>query len=265
LSFHRPARFAVLIAAVAVLVAAAPAGAAVRHVSGTVVLKTAATHSFVVASSSGRLRKIFATHLPAVGRFVRVTASSSGGDLKAKKIKVGARRRHTKLRGTIVYKGKGRFTLSADGALILVKVKKHHASLRDDPSASDPSSSSTDGSTDTPAAPAVGNQVIVVSAIDPSGDLAATDVQELGQDTGTIKVEGAIDAIDATTGLVSVSANEDDPSGAAVTLQMFDGFDFSTIAVGDRIEWKLKLQTDGTYAVVEILDPNDEEGETPGS
>jgi uncharacterized membrane protein YgcG len=224
-----PHRLPLLAAAVTafVLLAAGPASA--RTVAGTVVDHNSRAHAFVIAAGSGKLTKIYATRSPAVGRSVKVTVRNRSGKLNAVRVRLGARRHRARIRGVVTFADRGgrHFTISASGASIPVTTA--------------PGTAQT---------PPVGNQVVVVVAVDTSsGDLGCEHVRDLGEHQGEVEIEGIVQSIDTTARTVAISGDEDEMQGGSVTVQFPAAFDMSVLHVGDQVHLKLIQQPDGTFVL----------------
>ena len=225
--------------------AAAPASAAT--LSGTVVHRNAHAHSFVVATSHGRLAAIHARTSPRPGRVVRVSAHRlRNGTYSARSVRVVGHRRHVQMRGTVTY-ARGRvFTLSSRGASILVRRLARGARAV---AASD-------------AAPPVGSAVLVDANVDDNGDVEANDVNEEGQDGNGIDLEGKVLGIDTTARTLSISADDEEASGAALTVQVPAGIDLSGFKVGQEVELTVTRNTDGTFVLQQGMgDDNEQEAD----
>jgi hypothetical protein len=232
---------------VAALLPAAAADAKVLH--GTVVHRNHKAHSFVVAGRSGKLSAIHARSAPRLGRRVTMRARAlSNGTFSAKSFKVRGRSDRARLAGTVSFvdAASRTFTLSDDGASILVHVAD-----------------------DTIALPAVGDVVRVVANLN---DSTATTVEAPAVQivpapaTDTVKLEGVVLAIDQTTRTLMLSADDSDASGQAVSVVLPDTFDITKFAVGDRIEILATLNADGTTftAVSSSGDDNATEADDQG-
>jgi hypothetical protein len=230
-----------LVALAAALALAAPAPAAVSA-HGTVVHRNARTHSFVVASTSGRLTKVRSRHAAAVGRTVRVSGRRMrDGSLAASRVRVGARHRSARLRGTVTFVNRRshRFTVSSAAGSISVRGARSGA-VR---AASDD-------------LPPVGQQVVVTITVAPGGVLEEDDVNELGMDQ-EVEIEGVVQAVDPAAHTVTVTASDDGESGGTVTVGFPATFDLSGITVGNEIEIKAIRQPDGTFVLSKLETENE--------
>jgi ribosomal protein L34E len=239
----------VLTAALALL-AAGPASAAT--VRGTVVHKNRSAHKFVVATSSGRLVVVHSQRGASVGRVVRVTGTKlRNGSYSARSIRSAGARRHARLRGTVTYASRSKkvFTISTRGASVLV----HQKRLR---------GRSARAAADT--LPAPGQQVAVDTTIDNNDDLEADDVQNQGQDTNGMELEGKLLAVDEANRQLTVAADDDDQSGGSVLVKVPDSFDIKQFQVGNEVELKVTQQPDGTFLLsnAESDNENDSSGDS---
>ena len=237
-----------VLAAVTAALAASPASAATFR--GTVIHKNRSAHKFVLATSSGRLVVVRSTKATRVGRIVRVSAVRSSGTWRARSVLSLGSRRHARLRGTVTYTSRSRkaFTISTKGASVLV----HQRRVR---------GRSARAASDT--MPAAGEQVAVDSTIDDNDDLEADDVKSEGQDGDGMEIEGKVLSVDQAKRQISVSADDDDESGDAVTVNVPESFDFSQFKVGNEVELKVTKGTDGSYTLTkaESDDENDDNGD----
>jgi hypothetical protein len=232
-----------LVVAAFALPAAGPASAATFR--GTVVHKNRSAHKFVVATKSGRLVVVRAARTARVGRVVRVSGTKlRSGTFRARSVRTVGRSRHARLRGTVTYasRSKRAFTVSTRGASVLV----HQKRLR---------GRSARAAADT--MPAAGEQVAVDGTIDQNDDIEANDVQNEGQDTNGMELEGKVLAVDQAARTIQVSADDDDESGDAVTVSVPGSFDITQFKVGNEVELKVTKQTDGTFVLQSMDDEND--------
>jgi hypothetical protein len=241
-------RGATIGALIGVFVVAAPASAGTLR--GVVVHRNHHAGSFVVALPGGRLAAVHARHSPRVGRNVRVSATRlRNGTFAAKQVRVGGRARHALIRGvvTFVNRRRGLFTVSSRGASVLIH--RSHRSRR--ARAAD-------------ALPTVGENVTVQTGIDDQGDLQDDNVQDNGQ-AGTMDLSGTVLAVDPTARTLSVSSDDDDQSGQALTVHVPSTFDMSAFTVGKQVELVVTLQTDGSFLLQgSASDDNEEEANNPG-
>ena len=217
----------------AALALAAPAGAAT--VRGIVVHHNHQAGSFTVATRNGALRAIHGPRKPAVGRSVKVTARQlRNGTFAAKRVRVGAKHRRARIRGTVTYVNRRarRFVVSARGVSLAVDAGGGGRAVA------------------ASAMPAVGDRVTVDANLDEqTGDVAAQDVASHGEDGGTIELEGVVQAIDAEKGILTISGDDEGGSGS-LTVLLPAGFDASVYRVGDSVELRATLNQDGTYSAV---------------
>jgi hypothetical protein len=219
---------ALLVAGVAV----APASAAT--LKGTVVHRNSHAHSFVVAMSHGRLVAIHARTSPRPGRVVRVSARLlRNGTYAAKSVRVVGHRRHVKMRGTVTYSRGRLFTLSARGASILIR---RGTRGRRAVAASD-------------TAPPAGSVVLVDANVDENGDVEANDVNEEGQANDGIDLEGTVLKIDTAARTLTISADDEHASGAALIIHVPAGIDLTGFTVGRQVELTVTRNPDGTFVL----------------
>jgi hypothetical protein len=237
---------------------AALAGSAqAKPIRGTVVHRNAHAHAFVVADSRGRLRSIHARRSPRPGRTVSVSARRlRNGTYRARHVRVTGRRRRARLRGTVSYvdRRRGVFTVSTRGASILVHRGRSHRARTAD------------------ALPGVGDHVTVTADVqDESVD--ADSIHGDGQNHDAFDLEGIVLGVDPVARTVKVSADDDDESGAAITVTVPASFDMSQFTVGQEVELRVLRQADGTFVlqgfasdenVSEADDPGEQHGEHPG-
>jgi hypothetical protein len=240
--------FGALAALLVAAVAAAPASAAT--LKGTVVHRNSHAHSFVIALAHGRLAAVHARNSPRPGRVVRVSARRlRNGTYAARSVRVVGRHRHVRMRGTVTYSRGRAFTLSSRGASILVHRRARGARA-----------AASDG------APPVGSVVQVDANVDDNGDVEANDVAEEGQDTNGIDLEGKVLAIDTTARTLSISADDDGESGAALVVQVPAGVDMTGFSVGQEVELTVTRNPDGTFVLQQGLgDDNEQEADDNGS
>jgi hypothetical protein len=225
----------VAIAAAASLALAGPARAATLR--GTVVHRNAHAHKLVVATRSGRMVAVRTTRAIRVGRVVSVRGT---------RIRTIGRARHARLRGTVTFVNRARrvFTLSSRGASVLIRRRSAHAAR----AAGDDM-------------PAAGNQVTVNADLNDNGDVDANEVDQQGQDTNGIDLEGKVLAIDTNARTLSLSADDDDESGSAVVVHVPDGFDLSQFTVGNDVELVVTKESDGSFTLQKV---GENEGDNEG-
>jgi hypothetical protein len=233
-----------LAAAAVMLACAAPASAATLR--GTVVHHNSRAHGFVLATRSGRLAAIHAQRSARVGRVVRVSARRlRNGTYAARRVSVLGSRRRVVLRGTVTYLNRrsGAFTLSTRGASILIRRPARGAQVAD-------------------ASPSVGTRVLVEADVDDQGELEATEIEDQGEDTNGIELEGTILAIDTTARTLTVSADDDEQSGATIAVSVPSGIDLSAFSVGEEVELVVTRAADGTFVLQQAAgDDNEQEAD----
>jgi hypothetical protein len=222
-------RTAAAATALAALGVATPAGA--QTLTGTVVHHNRHAHSFVVAVKGGELRAVHAHRLPAIGRRVRVDASGlRNGTLSAHHVTASGRRGHTVLHGTVSFADRrhGRLVLSSNGVSLLMRMAHGHGGDHTLP---------------------VAGTAVDVKAVLPSGGMPiAQSVTPVGN-ASTIVVEGKLLAVDQSARTLTISADDDDESGAQLTIAVPDAIDLTKLTTGREIELLVTLNGDGTYVL----------------
>jgi Domain of unknown function (DUF5666) len=247
-----------LVTLAAALVLAAPAPAAVS-LGGTVVHRNARTRSFVVAGAKGRLTKVRSRHAVRVGRTVRIAGRRMrDGSVAASRVRVGARHRSARLRGTVTFVNRRarRFTVSSAAGSISVRGRRVGSVRAADDDL-----------------PPVGQQVVVTITVSPGGALEEDEVDDLGMDEGEVEIEGVVQAVDPAAHTVTVTASDDGEAGGTVTVGFPATFDLSGIAVGNEIEIKAIRQPDGSFVLSkletenenDLADEADNENDQPGA
>jgi hypothetical protein len=233
-------RAALAAAALVLLGAAAPAGAQSLH--GTVVHHNRHGHSFSVATSDGSLEAVHAHRLPGIGRVVSVDARAlSNGTFAARSVRAGRRHRHAHLHGTVTFADRGghRMVVSSNGVSVLLRARASQV-------------------------PATGTVVDVQAVLPASGMPVAQTVTPVSSDF-TVDVEGVVTAIDTTARTLTVSADDDEQSGATLTIAVPATIDLSTIATGQEVELLVALRSDGTFALLGLAgDDNARNADDPG-
>jgi hypothetical protein len=243
-------RFAIGALAALLVAGMAAASASAATLKGTVVHRNSHAHSFVVALAHGRLAAVHASKSSRPGRVVRVTARKlRNGTYAASHVRVVGRQRHVRMRGTVTYSRGRTFTLSSRGASILVHRRARGARA-----------ASSDG------APPVGGMVQVDANVGDNGDVEANDVTEEGQDTNGIDLEGSILAVDPTARTLTISADDDNESGASLVVQVPAGVDMTGFTVGQEVELTVTRNPDGTFVLTQGMgDDNEQEADDNGS
>jgi hypothetical protein len=233
---HPKFAVAVLVAAICTIGLAAEASA--RAFKGTVVHRNARAHSFVVALPSGQLRAIHARRSPRGGKVVLVSGRRlRNGTWSSSSIRAVGARHRVRIRGTVTYvnRRRGLFTLSARGTSVLVHRRTRRGQVR---------AAVTSG------LPPVGRVVVADVTTDGPGTLQADNVNEVGPDTGTIDLEGVILAVDANASTITLSADDQEESGASVVIHAGPTFDLSKYAVGQTEQFAVTQNPDGTFELV---------------
>jgi hypothetical protein len=168
------------------------AQASASTVKGTVVHANKSAHTFVVASSAGRLTKVSSRRSARAGSLVKVTGRKlKNGSLKAKRLRVSGHKRHARLRGLVTWASANGFTVASSGASLLV-----HRSSSDDP------------------AP-LGAPVSTGVTIDDQGDLNEDNCHKVGDVPGQMKLEGVVLSTDTTAQTITISGDDDEGDTSA--------------------------------------------------
>ena len=213
------------------------AQASAKTIKGTVVHRNSHAGSFVVAGRHGSLSAIHTSNSPREGSVVAVSARKlSNGTFAARRIKSHGRRRHAHVTGRVTWVGSNGFTVSARGASILV-----HGSDNQ---------------------PEVGDHVNVGVTVDDQGDLQEDDVKQLGGQQGNMRLEGSVQSIDSGAGTITVTADDDDQSGASVVVHVPDTTQFT---VGQEVELLVSgPASDGSFTLVAADDDGQDVGDDHG-
>lgn len=216
------------------------ATASASVVRGTVVHKNRRAHSFSIADARGRLVEIHAQRSPRVGSRVVVNVRKlHNGGYVTTHTAVGRVTRHVRLKGTVTYadRRKGIFVVSASGVSMIVH-KRAGAAVRAAAVAT---------------LPAVGEQVTVNGSVNDDGSVDSADVNDDGPQQGPVDLEGVVLAVDTVARTVSLSADDEDKSGA-ITVALPASFDISAYSVGAEVKFRATLNPDGTYTAVGSAD-----------
>jgi uncharacterized membrane protein YgcG len=255
------ARRALLACAVAaVSVGSGTAAAQAKLVHGTVVHHNRRAHSFVVADRRGDLFAIHARRSPRMGTIVAVKVRRlRNGTFAAKHVKATGHRRRVRIRGTVSYvnRRRGFFVLSARGVSMVIRRSHRHAAAAD-------------------AIPSVGAEVTATGTIDDQGELEDQAVQDDGTDTNGIELEGTVLAVDPTARILTISADDNDRSGASVSVTVPDTIDIAQFAVGQEVELSVLPQgtgfvlagsasDEGAQGADDQSQEQGDQGEDPGS
>jgi hypothetical protein len=262
------------VAALAVLGAAAPAGA--QTLAGTVVHHDGRAHSFVVAERNGHLAAVHASKLPAVGRVVRVNVTRlHNGTFAAHAIHLGAHVAHVHLRGVVTYVDHRRhgLVISARGVSLLVRthgarfVKGRGAHAAADTPAPQPvpPTSGEEGGTTAPPTPAPappagtpvpGTKVDVQAQVPGSGTPVAQTVTNDGK-AFSINLEGTILDVDPAHHTVTISAEDDSFGGGKITISVPDSIDLTVLSIfaGQQVDLAALLSgSDGSLSLGGLAD-----------
>jgi hypothetical protein len=107
--------------------------------------------------------------------------------------------------------------------------------------------------------------MVDVEAVLPAGGMPiAQQITPVGTDF-TVTIEGNVAAVDTTARTLTVSADDDDQSGAQLTVSVPDSFDLTAIKPGDEVELLVALHSDGTFTLLGLAgDDNAREGDDQG-
>jgi hypothetical protein len=251
-------------AVAAIAAAAALAGLAgvaeAKTLKGVVVHHNRNAHSFVVADRAGHLYAIHGRHAPRIGSEVVVTAKRlrDGTYRLQREHSAGRAGRAVRIRGVVswVNRRTGEFTISAPGVSLLVVHSSRRAARAAD------------------AMPSVGTEVVATGAVDDQGELEDQAVQEVGQDTDGVDLEGTVLSIDTTARTITVSADDNDESGSSIIVSVPATLDLSQFTQGEEVELKVQPTGAGTATLLGSADDEnaqtaddqgDDQGENPGS
>ncbi|HET9075184.1 MAG TPA: hypothetical protein VFN48_11455 [Solirubrobacteraceae bacterium] len=234
-------------AAAGVIAAAAlgvgQASAATAHqLRGTVVHHNARAHSFVVAAANGTLYAIHAGRLPALGTRVSVDVTRlANGTFAARRTHVSGRLRHgqtVRTRGVVSFvdRASRTYTLSARGVSLLVHADRQAHST---------------GVT----MPTVGSTVTSTGAVTPTG-IDAQSTTDQGAASSTYQLEGVILSVDPTANTITVSADDDNLSGASITVSVPAPLSVSVYQPGQEVE----LQVQDLNGTVTLLGSSSDQG-----
>ncbi len=95
--------------------------------------------------------------------------------------------------------------------------------------------------------PPVGTIVLVTGQPDDQGELDASSVTEEGTDTSAVDLEGVVLSIDSTARTLSISADDNEESGQAITVTVPASFDLSLFTIGQEVGLQVTIQPDGSY------------------
>lgn len=220
------------LAAVVVLAMAATASA--QTLRGTVVHRNARAHSFVIANAHGMMAAVHSRRALKPGRVVSVNARRlRNGTFALRSARVLGRSSHARIRGTVTFAKRGEFVVSDTGTSVLVK--------------------DTSGSSQTPP---VGTNVQVDGTIDDQGDIQEQDVQQTGNASGNMKLEGTVLSVDQTARTLSISADDDNQSGSALTVDVPQTFDITQFSANQEVELLVTPNSDGTFTLVSSSEDN---------
>jgi hypothetical protein len=218
------------------------AGASAANFRGVVVHENIRAHSFVLAGSRGRLTAVHARRLPRVGRTADVTARQlRNGTWVADHVHTGRPSARVRIRGTVTYINprRGTFVLSARGASLLVHER---TSLRHNVRVAASDAGLRDG------------EVVTVDGNLSGASVDASSIHVTGDESSGINLEGTVQAIDAVARTLTVSADDDDQSGAVVTVEVPSSFDLGAFTTGESVELTVTSNPDGTYTLEQSSD-----------
>lgn len=233
-----PPRTAALAALTATVALAVPAVGSAAQLSGVVVHKDARAHSFVIADRVGRLSELHSRVTPAVGRSVVVTARRlHNGTWQAGRVRQGHAVHSARLRGTVTYVAarSQSFVVSARGVSLLVHRRTRGGVM-------------IRAALVAGTVPTVGTNVTVTTTVG-GGGVTATTLTNDGQNTNGVDLEGTVLSIDTAAGTLSLSADDSEQSGGALTVQVPATFNLSQFQVGEQLELIASLNPDGTYTM----------------
>jgi hypothetical protein len=236
-----------VLGAVTVVVLGALAGAAqARMIKGAVVHHNVRGHSFVVADRVGHLFAVHGARAPRIGSEVVVTAKRlRDGTWKLQRLHRTSRSAHrVRIRGVVTFidSRSGAFTVSARGVSMIVRQRLHLAA----------------DSADAP--PPVGTTVVATGNVDDQGDLEAESVEDVGQATNGVDLEGVVLAIDTTAQTITVSSDDDDQSAGSITVTVPSTLDITQFTVGEEVE--LNVQPTGTGTATLLGSADDQNAQT---
>jgi hypothetical protein len=97
-------------------------------------------------------------------------------------------------------------------------------------------------------------EVVTVDGDVTGASVDASSVQPAGNQSTGISLEGTVQAIDPVARTLAVSADDDDASGAVVSVQVPTAFDLGAFTVDEPVELSVSLNPDGTYTLVQSSD-----------
>jgi hypothetical protein len=227
---------------------------------GTVVHRVFRAHSFVIAARGGRLVAVHALRSPRLGTRVSLRAVR----LRDGTYRVAGRERRLGRATRVRVSGRvsfvnarmREFVLSAPGVSMLVQMRHSAARLAD-------------------ALPTLGSEVSAVGTLDDQGQLDGDSYQTVAVPSGTwtVDLEGVVLAVDPSSSTITVSADDDDQSGAVITVSVPSTFNIADYSVGEEVE--LLVEPTGTDTATLLGsaddqnsqsagDAQDEQGQNPG-
>jgi hypothetical protein len=97
-------------------------------------------------------------------------------------------------------------------------------------------------------------EVVTVDGDLTGASVDASSVEPAGNQSSGISLEGIVQAIDPVGRTLAVSADDDDQSGAVVSVQVPSSFDLGAFTVGEPVELTVSRNPDGTYTLVQSSD-----------
>jgi hypothetical protein len=96
--------------------------------------------------------------------------------------------------------------------------------------------------------------VVTIDGSLDAGSVEAADVTRHGEDLDGVDLEGRIEAIDLVRRTLTVTADDDDTSGASLTISVPASFDLSLFHVGQAEELIVSPNPDGTFTLEQSSD-----------
>ncbi len=242
-----PKRAAAILAACALMLVTATSASA-KTLAGTVVHRNPRSHAFVVASRGGHLTALHARHLPGLGRVVTVSARRlRNGTFVAHRLHAHGRRGRARIRGAVTFVDPRHrsFVVSAKGASILVH-------------AAGPASGGAVASS-TGSLPPVGSVVRVDTSLDGHGSLEAAEVQQVGEETAGIELEGVVLAVDPVARTLQISADDDNEAGGSILVNVPAELELSAFQVGQEVSLTVASSAEGFVLQGSSCDGNAQE------
>jgi hypothetical protein len=236
-----------VLTAAAILVPAAVASAAPGR---SVVLDyNAATHTATVLSANGRLLAVQAPSAPRAGSAVRLVGSRAvrPGTVAASLARIGNVNRARVTAMVVARSGNKALALAGPGTTLLVRLGGK-------------TSEKNRVAHEVGNQPAVGSTVTADLAVDPAGNVTATNVTQVApaQATQTLEIEGNITAVDPTGRTITLVDTEHGLSVSYIVAIPADA-DITAFTAGKNAEIKVSKAADGTLTLATVDD--DDEGD----